>query len=703
MGFKKLIIAVLILTAIGGFWLMGGAEYLALESLKASRDALAARYEENSLATLAAFSGIYILVIALSLPGAAVMTLAAGALFGFWPALILVSFASTIGATLAFLTARYLFADAFQSRYADKMAAVNRGIEKEGAFYLLALRLVPLFPFFLINILMGLTRMPATTFYGASQIGMLPGTIAYVYAGTQLAGIESLRDVLSPGMIAAFTVLGIMPLLARRVVDFLRQRKIYARFKKPAHFNYNLIVIGAGAAGLVSAYIGAALKARVALIEKHQMGGDCLNTGCVPSKSILKTAKILSLIRRHKDFGLSSASASFDFPDVMARVRKIIGKIEPNDSVDRYSKLGVECFQGEAKIIDPWTVEVNGQRLTSQNIIVASGAEPVVPDIPGLAGVAYYTSDTIWSLTELPKRLLVLGGGPIGCELAQAFARLGAQVTQIEKGPRLMAREDEDAVRIIEGRLEAEGVRVLTGHQALCFSPGRLVCSAGEQEVTVDFDAVLLALGRKPRLSGFGLEALGITRETDEYLRTAIPNIYMCGDVAGPYQFTHMATHQAWYAAVNALFAPFKSFAVDYRVVPWCTFTDPEIARVGLSETEAREKGIAFEVTHFPLHDLDRALAESETEGFVKVLTPPGTDKILGVTVVGSHAGEMLAEFVLAMKHGLGLNKVLGTIHVYPTWAEGAKRAAGLWRQNHKPAFILNLLETFFRWRRNKG
>ena len=688
---------------------------LTLDTLKTSRDTLVAAYEAQPFFTAAAFFGLYVLAAALSIPGATILTLAAGAMFGLGVGLVIVSFASSLGALLAFLAARYLLRDAVQSRFGKQLAPVNDGMRRDGMFYLLTLRLVPVFPFFLVNLLAGLTPIGAARFYWVSQLGMLAGTVVYVNAGTQLAAIQRPADVLSPGLLASFVLLGVFPLIAKAVVEALKRRQVYAAWTRPKRFDRNLIVIGAGAGGLVTAYIGAAVKARVTLVEGHKMGGDCLNFGCVPSKALIRSAKLAKQIDKAESLGLRDASARIDFAAVMARVQRVVGEIAPHDSAERYSALGVDVVQGHARITTPWSVEItgtDGQRrtLTTKNIVIATGARPFEPPIPGLAEVGCLTSDTVWGLTECPRRLVVLGGGPIGCELAQTFARLGSHVTQVEMLPRLMGREDPEVAELVAKSLRSDGVVVLTGHQAVrCEQVGaskRLIVKQGEVERAIEFDALLCAVGRSARVEGFGLEDLGIaltprkTIATDAYLRTRYPNIYAVGDVAGPYQFTHAAAHQAWYAAVNALFGRFRRFKADYSVMPWATFTDPEVARVGLSETEAREQGIAVEVTRYGLDDLDRAIADGTAHGFVKVLTVPGKDRILGVTIVGEHAGDLLAEYVLAMKHGLGLNKILGTIHIYPTLAEANKYAAGEWKRAHAPQRLLAWAERFHTWER---
>ncbi|QUX93997.1 pyridine nucleotide-disulfide oxidoreductase [Marinomonas sp. CT5] len=714
---KKIGLLVLIAALVTGFFYFDLHQLLTLDGLKSGLVQFEEWQAERPFLVGGVFLLLYVIVTALSLPGAAIMTLAAGALFGLAWGTLIVSFASSIGATLAFLVSRYLLQDTVQKRFGDRLKAINEGIEREGAFYLFTLRLVPIFPFFLINLLMGLTTIRALTFYWVSQVGMFAGTLVYVNAGTQLGQLESLSGILSPSLLLSFVLLGVFPLIAKKIVDLVKARRVYSDFTKPKSFDRNLIVIGAGAGGLVSAYIAATVKAKVTLIEAHKMGGDCLNYGCVPSKALIKSAKVAHQMRHAENYGLNSSEPTFSFKKVMQRIHDVIAKIEPHDSVERYSKMGVDVVQGYAKLIDPWTVEIQlndggTTRLTARSIVLATGARPFVPDLPGLDEVGYYTSDTMWdafaTFDEPPKRLVVLGGGPIGCELAQSFARLGSTVTQVERSARIMGREDEEVSVLAQESLRQDGVNILTSHNALrCEKEGevkRLIVEHDGQESVVEFDALICAVGREARLEGYGLENLGIetkgTIVTNDYLETLYPNIFAAGDVAGPYQFTHVAAHQAWYAAVNALFGSFKKFRVDYRVIPWTTFVDPEVARVGLSEQDAKEKGIDYEMVSYDLDDLDRAIADSAAKGFVKVLTVPGKDKILGVTIVGEHAGDLLAEFVLAMKHGLGLNKVLGTIHTYPTWAEANKYAAGEWKRAHAPQRILNWLEKYHTWRR---
>ncbi len=707
MSRARLFVVALIAILLVAFFAAGGTRYVSFEYVKGQAASFQQYYDQHRVQTAAVYFIVYVAVTALSLPGALVMTLVGGAIFGLLWGTVLVSFASSCGATLAFLASRFILRDWVRGRFARFLEPIDAGIRREGAFYLFTLRLIPAIPFFVINLAMGLTAMPARAFYGVSQLGMLPGTVVFVAAGSRLAAIESPAGILSPGLVGLFVLIGVFPLLAKRLVAGLRARRVYARWPRPSKFDRNLVVIGAGSAGLVAAYIAAAVRAKVTLVEKHRMGGDCLNTGCVPSKALIKSARVLSQIRNASRYGIRSARAEFDFADIMARVRRVVHTIEPHDSVERYSALGVECLRGEAKITSPWSVQVNGRTLTTRSIVIAAGARPFVPPLPGIDAVQVLTSDNIWELRELPRRLVVLGGGPIGAELAQAFARFGAKVTLVEMLPRLLVREDPEISELVRSRFVAEGVEVLTGHRAQRFDgKNALVCEHQGAERRIEFDALLCALGRKPNTEGYGLEELGIplsathTVETNEYLQTLYPNIYACGDVAGPYQFTHTASHQAWYATVNALFGGLRRWRADYRVIPWTTFTDPEVARVGLNESDAKAHKTPYEVSVYRMEELDRAIADEAAQGLVKVLTAPGKDRVLGATIAGENAGELIGEFVSAMKHGIGLNKILGTIHVYPTLAEANKYAAGVWKKAHAPRRALEVLERFHAWMR---
>ncbi|SDK81454.1 Pyruvate/2-oxoglutarate dehydrogenase complex, dihydrolipoamide dehydrogenase (E3) component [Modicisalibacter muralis] len=718
MSRKRLMLLAVVAIAIAVFFASGAYEALTLENIKMQQARFQAWFDAEPWLVAGGFFTAYVAMAALSLPGAALMTLLAGALFGLGWGVLIVSFASAIGATLAFLIARLLAQESLERRFARQLAGINRGIEREGAFYLFTLRLVPIFPFFVINLVMGLTRMRARTFYWVSQLGMLPATLVYVNAGQELGELQSLGGILSPELIISFVLIGLFPLLARWLIDIVKRRRVARRFARPRGFDYDIVVIGAGSAGLVASYIAAALKSRVALIERDRMGGDCLNTGCVPSKALIRASRIAQTVREGARYGIDAGEPRIDFTRVMRHVQRAIDEVAPHDSRERYASLGVEVIAGEAYLQTPWEVRVGERVLNTRHVIIASGARPRIPELPGLDTLDVLTSENLWRLESLPERLVILGGGPIGCELGQAFARLGSRVTLVQRGAQLLPREDADIAAALERQLRQEGVALHLATTALRIESGPshgdnakvLVIEStdrpGGGTERVAFDRLLVATGREANVTGLGLEALGIgidergTLDVDGTLRSLHPNIWACGDVAGPYQLTHASAHQAWHATVNALFGEIKRFSVDYRNLPAVTFTQPEVARVGLNEREAKAQGIAFETTRYDFAELDRAIAEGETEGFIKVLTVPGKDRILGVSIVGHHAGELLAEFTLAMTRGIGLNKLLGTIHPYPTFSEAVKASAGVWKNAHKPERVLGWLERYFAWRR---
>ncbi len=701
---RRLPLLVLLLAMIAAFFVLDGPQWFSFEVLRAHLAELQAFQQANPFQAAMLAGAVYVLVVSLSLPGAALLTLLCGALFGLWQGVLLVSFASTLGATMAFLATRWLFHDAVQRRFSRQLVAVNKGIEEDGHWYLIILRVVPACPFFVVNWLMALTPIRWWTFMWVSQLAMLPGTFLYVNAGQQFASLDSMSGIVSPSILLALAAIAAFPLLAKRTLMRLRAQKVLKRYAKPLHFDTNVVVIGAGAAGLVSSVIAATVRAKVILIERDRMGGDCLNTGCVPSKTLLASAKVAQRARDAQTFGLEVPSVAADFSAVMKRVQDAIRAIEPHDSVERFTGLGVECVRGEARIVSPWEVVVGDRVIRTRRIVVASGAKPAVPDIPGIESVSYLTSDTIWSLSSLPQRLLVIGGGPIGCELAQAFQRLGSAVTLVQRNERLLPREDADVAAVLQSRLVKEGMQLYLGANALQFKEGKLHCGVKGNSVCVAFDAVLIATGRKANTESLGLEALGVkhtdqgTIDVNEHMQTHVPTIYACGDVAGPYQFTHMASHQAWYAMVNALFGGVKRFAVDYSLVPAVTYTEPEIARVGLSEQSAAEQGMSVEVTRYEFSGFDRAVAEGDTDGFIKVLTEAGSDRIVGVAIAGAHAGELLGQFTLAIKHGIGLNKILGTLQAYPTWAEAPRLLAGAWKRERAPERLLRWAARYHRW-----
>jgi pyruvate/2-oxoglutarate dehydrogenase complex dihydrolipoamide dehydrogenase (E3) component/uncharacterized membrane protein YdjX (TVP38/TMEM64 family) len=709
----RLLVFLVIIAGIILFQKFGLKDYLSLSYIQNNLDLFKDEYQKNPTQFISIYLAIYVFTTALSLPGAAILTLAGGALFGFTYGLVIVSFASTIGATCAFLVARFLLRDYVQNRFGDKLKAINRGIEKDGGFYLLTLRLVPLFPFFMINLVMGLTPIGILSFFFVSQIGMLLGTAVYVNAGLQLSQISSLNDIVSPSILMSFAALGLLPLVGRKLVSFIKARKVYQGYRRPKKYDYNMVVLGAGSAGLVTAYISSAVNAKVALIEKHKMGGDCLNTGCVPSKAILKTSKVVHSINQAQKYGIKKASYEIDFKDVMKRVHHVIDEIEPHDSVERYTKLGVDCLKGNAKIISPWEVEVDGKIITAKNITIATGASPFVPPLKGLDQIDFLTSENLWELQELPSKLVILGAGPIGLEMAQAFNRLGSHVTIVEMDSRILKAEDDDVASYLQEKLEEEGVRFLLNHQAMevqLRENQKFLLTQNpqgkEQDQEISFSHLLIAVGRKANVKGFGLEELGIklrkngTIEANEFLQTQFPNIFASGDVTGPYQLTHAAAHQAWFCAVNGLFGRFKKFKVDYSHISWATYTDPEIATVGKNEQILKKENTEYEVTTYGIDDLDRAIADSSNYGFVKVLTKPGSDKILGATIVAANASDLILEFIGALKHGYGLNSILGTIHPYPSMGEANKYTAGNWKKARKPEAVLHHLRKFHRWER---
>tara|TARA_B110000046_G_scaffold186044_1_gene231825 strand:- start:39136 stop:41262 length:2127 start_codon:yes stop_codon:yes gene_type:complete len=704
MSMIKGVLLVLLAILVSAYFVFEGQQYASLGFFQAY-------YQQQPLLAGLIYFVVYVLATSLSLPGAALLTIIGGMIFGLWTGVLLVSFASTLGATLAFLLSRFVLRDWVQMKFARYLKAVNEGVQKDGAQYLFSLRLIPLFPFWIVNLVMGLMPIKVTTYYWVSQLGMLAGTVVFVNAGATLGEIEQLstEGILTPNLLFSFVLLATFPFVARFFLAYLQRRKALAGFKRPSKFDANLLVIGAGSAGLVSAYIAATVKAKVILVEKSNMGGDCLNTGCVPSKALIRAANSVKDIQRAGTFGVEAEKPVVNFAKVMSRVHDVIKKIEPHDSVERFTDLGVNCVLGEARLVSPWQVEIDGRVVSARKIILATGASPVVPAIPGLEAIDVLTSENLWQLQSLPKRLLIMGGGAIGCEMAQAFQRLGAEVTLVDVMPQLLPKEDADVVARVTQSLQEEGVVVITDGEVISFAEhgaghSALVNGLDSVSTTVVFDRVLVAVGRCANTSGFGLESLGIVINTngtvnvDQYLRTSCPTIFACGDVAGPYQLTHAAGHQAWFASVNALLGQFKKFAVDYRVMPQVIFTDPQLARVGLNEREAKEQGIKIEVTTYDLSDLDRAIADGDANGMVKVLTAAGSDRIIGATILGPQAGELITEFVTAMKHNLGLNKILATIHSYPTLSEANKYVAGEWKRKHVPERLMRWMEKYYRW-----
>ncbi|KAB8030970.1 FAD-dependent oxidoreductase [Fluviispira multicolorata] len=709
---KKVIIVIVFFVIIFLFKYFDLNIYFNLDYIKENKEYIQKLFLERKIEFISIYFFIYVILTAVSFPGAAVLTLLGGALFGISWGTALISLASTIGATIAFLSSRYILRDALKNKFSSQIEIFQNNFQKNGKSYLFTLRAIPIFPFFMVNFIMGFTTIRVRDYFWVSMLGMLPGTIIYVNAGKQISEINNARDIFSLELLISFALLGFFPYLIKRVISYVTMKYKLSKFKKPKKFDYNIIVIGGGAAGLVTSYISSTVKAKVALIEKNKMGGDCLYTGCVPSKAIIKSSKVISYLKNSHAFGIENCKYDINFQEVMIRVKRVISKIEPHDSPERYSILGVECIFGEAKIISPYEVQVNNKTLTTRNIVISTGASPYIFPFPGLEKIDFRTSENIWDLESLPKNFLIIGGGAIGCEMAQAFSRLGSSVTIVEKQERIFFKEDHDVSFFIENIFINENIKILTSKNILNFDNIngnnfiKYEDNFSREQFSLEFDIAFIALGRKANVHGFGIEELGIqlnnngTIECDEFLRTNYHNIFVCGDVAGPYQFTHMAAHQAWYAAVISLFGDFKRFKVNYKNIPWTTFIDPEISRLGLNEIIAKQEQIPFEIVKYDLSKLDRALIEGEAKGFVKILVKPNTDKILGVTIIGAHAGELMAEFTLAMKYNLGLNKILSTIHAYPTFAEANKFVAGEWKKAHAPKKILAYLQKYHAWKR---
>jgi len=719
--------AILVVAATGWWWL--GDTVFDLETLRSLRDSMGHWVREAPELAALSFIGAYLLVAALALPGALILTLLGGALFGLGEGVVLVALGSSLGALLSFAVVRWVAGRAVRDRLAARLAPIAQGIARDGAYYLFTLRVVPVFPFFLVNVLVALTPIRAWTFYWVSLIGMLPATLVYVNAGHQLASLTSVTGLLSPGLMGALALLGVFPLLARKVLPSIARRVATVRAvwranrrwrgQRPTRFDRDLIVIGAGAAGLVAANIAASLRARVTLIEREAMGGDCLNTGCVPSKALIRLANRAHAARQwrlEESMATGSPAPSPgrpDLPALLARVRATIARIAPHDSVERYRALGVECVRGDARVLSPWTVEVStgesgvATRLHARHLIIATGADPVVPEIAGLDSGRVLTTQTVWAMSELPERLLVLGGGPVGCELAQAFQRLGAGVTLIERADRLLPREEPEASAAARSALETDGVRVITGASIASVNRDREARVIGsDSEMVVEFDQLLCALGRRSRVEGVGIEALGLAREADgtlyvdDWMRTSEPGVFACGDVASSDRLTHVAGQMGWLAAYNALFGSVWPLRIDRGSVPRCVFTDPEVARVGLTRVEAERAGIRVTCTRYEMSALDRAIIEEQTQGFVMVLTAQGSDRIVGATVVGARAGELIALFTLAIRERLGMRRLMSMMIAYPGWADAGRAAASQWQREHAPSWVLAWLERWHQWRR---
>lgn len=707
---SRLIILALLIAAVACFFIFDLGEYLTLESIKSHSGALHGQVQAHPWWARGTFFAVYVALTALSFPGTVVLTLLAGALFGLLEGTLLVSFASNVGAVMAMLISRFMLRDWIQKRFGTQIAAINKGLAREGTFYLVSLRLIPLVPFVLLNPALGLTRVGMWTFWWTTQLGMLPGNAIYVNAGQQLVQLQSLSGILSPSMISTLVLLAVFPLLATRLLTLYKARQAYRGWRRPKRFERNLVVIGGGTGGLATARIAASLKAQVSLFERQRLGGVAVHEGSVPARALSRSANLAHALHHGQPQGVRQQVEDADFAEVVGRVRRLADEAMGCPSAEHYTRLGVEVVMAEARLSSPWTVEVEGRTLASRAIVIATGSRPWVPPIPGLDAVEPLTCDTLWSLRERPERLLVLGNGAGACEFAQAFQRLGCQVTLASEREVLLEQEDAEAAQAVTAALNADGVELRLGLSPLRVEvvegERRLICGARDEgELALPFDRVLLALGQSADVEGLGLDALGLrcgddgSLDVDEYLATRYPNIYAVGSVAGPYGAPHVAEHQAWYAAVNALFGGFRRFTVSERVIPHAVFTAPEIASVGLTEAEARALGVEFDVIRLNLSSLAGAVAEGAGEGFVKVLTEQGEDRILGVTIVGEQASETLAGFVVAMKHKLGLNKLAETVQLGATLGEASRVVAEAWRQQRRPTRAIGWAERFNRWR----
>ncbi len=696
----------------------------------------------------AAVAAAYAVLTVAMIPGSA-LTIGSGLIFGFWKGFAVVTVGANLGALGAFLLARTLFRERAEAlaRGQKTFRAVDSAIAREGFRIVLLLRLSPVFPFTVLNVLLGVTGISAASYVLANLIGMLPGTLMFVYlgtlgeaaAGTQSLGQTVLRIV---GLAATVVVTVVITRIARRALKAASldgganpgvapeaapvgagaktipgdayDQALLASVKPTAHVNpipqdrYNLVVIGAGTAGLVTAAGGAGLGAKVALIEKHMFGGDCLNVGCVPSKGIIRAGRAAAAVREAGAFGIRLAGEPrIDFAATMERMRRLRAGIAPHDSVKRFSELGIDVYLGEGRFTGPDEIEVGGNKLRFQAAVIATGARATFPRIPGIEEVEPLTNENVFTLTELPRSLILLGAGAIGCEMAQTFRRLGSEVTIVIRGNRIMTREDPDAALIVQRKFEQEGIRVLTG-SAIKRAEKRggkkvIVIERDGSEESVEADQILIGMGRAPNVEGLGLSAAGIAYGTegvtvDANMRTTNPRVFAAGDICSRLKFTHAADAQARIVLRNALFFG-RARATDL-VIPWCTYTDPEIAHVGCYEKEARDRGLAVTTFTVPLEDVDRAILDGETEGFGRIHLKSGTDRILGATVVASHAGDMIGELTMAIQNGLGAGKLASVIHPYPTQGEVVRKLGDAYMRTKLTPGVKRIMARILRWRR---
>jgi pyruvate/2-oxoglutarate dehydrogenase complex dihydrolipoamide dehydrogenase (E3) component/uncharacterized membrane protein YdjX (TVP38/TMEM64 family) len=700
----------------------------------------------------------YVFLTVLLVPGSAI-TVGAGTLFGLKIGFIVVVLGANLGALVAFFLARTLLRQRV-ARWAEsnpRFRLLDRAIGKQGFKMVLLTRLSPIFPFVLLNYFLGLTAVRTGAYVLGNLLGMLPATFLFVYLGAAardaLAGqlnvsVGLYQQILKVvGLLATIAVVIMITRIARQalrqteqldegstvpgkprlepnyrpatfdkmmIVDDAHDRRLIQNCHPPHWINpapagkYNLVVIGAGTAGLVSAAGAAGLGAKVALIEHNLMGGDCLNIGCVPSKAMIRAARAAHDARDAARFGLEIAcEPQVAFAGAMERMRKLRAGISDHDSAERFRKLGVDVFIGTARFTGASSIEVDGKRLEFRRAVIAAGARAAKLPIPGLEKTGYLTNETVFRLTELPRRIAIIGAGPVGCELAQTFARFGSKVTLLSDGAEILPKEDADAAAIVRKKMEQDGVRIVTKakiHRAEKNNGEKiLAATVGEAAVDINCDAVLVAAGRTPNLEGLDLEAAGIGYtyrgvEVDDWLRTKNPRVYAAGDVCSQFKFTHAADAMARLVIANALF--FARRKVSALTIPWCTYTDPEIAHVGYYEKDARQAGFAVATLTESMKDVDRAILDGEEEGFARVHYDQKSGKILGGAIVARHAGEMIGELTLAMVAKQKVGVLSSTIHPYPTQAEVLHKIGDAYMRARLTPRVKKTLQTWLRWQR---
>jgi pyruvate/2-oxoglutarate dehydrogenase complex dihydrolipoamide dehydrogenase (E3) component/uncharacterized membrane protein YdjX (TVP38/TMEM64 family) len=698
---------------------------------------------------------VYVLCTVAFVPASA-LTIGSGTLFGLKTGFIVVIIGANLGALCSFLLARSFLRQKVATWAAGnaKFRALDQAIGRQDFKMVLLTRLTPVFPFVLLNYFLGLTAVRTGAYVLANLIGMLPAMFLFVYIGAAtrdaLAGdtADFYQQVFKYlGLAATIALLVVMTRIARKALREAEQaeegsvvlgkprldgryqpmpfdkmilegdihdRILLGNCHPPGWVNptpsrkYNLVVLGGGTAGLVSAAGAAALGAKVALIERNLMGGDCLNVGCVPSKSLIRASRAWHEVLGGTRFGVSLAGEpKIDFAAVMARMRKLRADISEHDSVERFSKLGVEVFIDNGRFAGPNAIEVDGAKLQFDRAVIASGARAAVPTLPGLEESGFYTNETIFTLTELPRRVAVIGAGPMGCELAQSFQRFGSEVSLLTHGGEILPKEDGDAAAIVRRQMEEDGVRIVTGAElervSATGSGKKLNLSVGDRKAEIECDAILVCIGRTPNLENLGLEEAGVRYtargvEVDARLRTTNPRIFAAGDICSRFKFTHAADAMARIVIANALFMARRK--VTDLVIPWCTYTDPEIAHVGYYEKDARVARFDVATITQPLHDVDRAILDGETEGFARVHYDKKTGRILGGTIVARHAGEMIGELTVAMAAKQSVGVLSSTVHPYPTQAEALRKIGDAYMRTKLTPLVKKLFARWLAWRR---